>query len=86
MTTDLPLSAMPAIPATDESRRAAGVAGFRRLELDVLRTVQLDLADAPGCHGSYGKTPALCEGCVWRPSCEATIVAAPPKKRRRRNG
>ena len=85
MKTAIPLSAMPAIPATDESRQAAGMAGFLRLELDVLRSVELDISDAPGCHGNYGSTPALCEGCVWRASCEATI-AAPPAKRRRRNG
>lgn len=96
---ELPFSALPAIPATPETRARLGVAGVRvsgdETELEAQSLLALagkgDNDEPPSCYGRYSHEPRLCIGCLFSCGCEiVTNSAAPPppppprRKRRRR--
>lgn len=90
MASDLPVSALPAVPVTPETRAAMEAAGvrvsghlteFEAQQLLVLKGHAAVLGDNPGpdCMGRHGHEPRVCGGCGFAAQCAAKTPAAPPK-------
>lgn len=89
--TNRPLSDLPAVPVTSETRmrlEAAGISASGLGEAAALRKLAEsggdNPADRPDCFTQYGHAPVLCAGCVFAAPCgiAAAVPAPPPGPRR----
>lgn len=81
---ELPLSALPAVPATEDTLGRCEQAGIavsglqsEAAALELLADAGAAVDDAPPCFGrEYGAVPRLCTGCLFAASCRRIQGAA----------